>query len=85
MSAEKPDMVRLPPHYVVGQYECIEVAQALGFWEDALLFSAFKYLWRATRKGDLITDLNKCKFFLELRILKEQKQRTEEKEKTYAE
>ncbi len=85
MSAEKSDMVRLPPHYVVDGYQCIEVAKALGFWEDALLFSAFKYLWRATRKGDLIMDLNKCKFFLDLRILKEQKRQTEEKEKTYAE
>lgn len=77
MSAEKPNMVQSPPHYITETYECIEVAKELGFWEDALLFSAFKYLWRATRKGDLVTDLNKCKFFLDLRILKEQKRQAD--------
>lgn len=44
--------------------ECIEYATDLGF----VLGSAFKYVWRAGRKGDIEQDLNKAARLLEYAV-----------------
>lgn len=57
-----------PGHYNTGVYECIEVMadiltpeQMKGF----CLGNAFKYLWRAGKKGDFIEDISKAQWYLD--------------------
>lgn len=52
----------------------VEVIEILEFFfeEDPLLFNAGKYLLRAGHKGDLVTDLEKLKWYVQRRIDKEQ-------------
>lgn len=50
-----------PPHYKTHcGVECIEVASLFSF--D--IGNAIKYAWRAGSKGDLVTDLKKCAWYL---------------------
>lgn len=61
------DLVNHPPHYTEGfgtcSVECIDVSQYLGF----CLGNAFKYIWRAGKKGDAektVEDLKKARWYL---------------------
>ena len=70
---DKPvDLVNSPPHYGVfvgsTSVECIDVIRALGLTENYYRASAFKYLWRADKKGDKLKDLQKAKRFIEFEI-----------------
>ena len=67
VEAEAPDMVNHPPHYTDGptmrSLECIDITR----WMPFTLGNAFKYVWRAGKKGDAckaIEDLRKAEFYL---------------------
>ena len=51
-----PDYYKPAPENTSIHGECIDYATDLGF----VLGSAFKYVWRAGRKGDIRQDLNKA-------------------------
>ena len=51
-----PDYYKTAPENTNIHGECIDYATDLGF----VLGSAFKYVWRAGRKGDIEQDLNKA-------------------------
>lgn len=65
------DPVNAPNHYCVGGYECWDVMEAV-FGKDVLfgfaLRNAWKYLWRAGKKDDLLQDLKKAAKNLEKAI-----------------
>jgi len=62
---EAPDMVNHPPHYTdgpdLGKLECIDITR----WMPFTLGNAFKYVWRAGKKGDAKEDFQKAKFYLD--------------------
>lgn len=58
MPAVAPDPIARPSHYIAGPYECREVIAELGL--NFNLGAAFKYLWRAGRKGPALDDLRKA-------------------------
>lgn len=64
--AAEPDPVDHPPHYKSGGIEAIDVIEAfdLGF----CLGNTVKYVLRAGRKGDAVTDLKKARWYLEREI-----------------
>lgn len=63
-----------PPHYKsAGGIEVIDVIEAFGL--DFLRGSAAKYLLRAGRKDDALTDLRKCAWFIQRAIEREEKRR----------
>ena len=74
------DPVNAPSHYCVGGYECWEVMQAV-FGDEAVyhfaLCNAFKYMWRAGKKDDLLQDLKKAAKNLEKAIEVKEKQENE--------
>ena len=51
-----PDYYKTAPENTSIHGECIDYATDLGF----VLGNAFKYVWRAGRKGDIEQDLNKA-------------------------
>lgn len=68
VETEAPDMVNHPPHYTdgpdLGKLECIDITSLMPF----TLGNAFKYVWRAGKKGDKARareDLYKAEFYLE--------------------
>lgn len=65
------DPVNAPSHYNAGGYECWDVMEAV-FGKEAVyhfaLCNAFKYLWRAGKKDDLVQDLKKAAKNLEKAI-----------------
>lgn len=65
------DPIKRPSHYCVGGYECRDVIEALGL--GYYRGNAFKYLWRAGRKGDAIEDLRKAARNIEYEIERLQK------------
>jgi len=74
---EPVDLVNEPPHYklylpVPGQdnveIDCIDIIKALGLTKNYWRASAFKYLWRADRKGDKLKDLKKAVRFIQYEI-----------------
>ena len=50
-------------------HEVIKCLEAWGLEFDALLWNAAKYIARAGRKGDSLTDLKKAAFYLDRRIV----------------
>ncbi len=60
------DPVNAPAHYLGNPsgIECIEVTEHMSF----LRGNAVKYLWRAGRKGDAVTDLRKAVFYINREI-----------------
>lgn len=60
------EQVNHPDHYQAGDYECIDVIEALGLGFN--LGNAFKYIWRAGRKGDATEDLKKAIVYLEREV-----------------
>ncbi len=63
------DPVNHPPHYTFGRFEVIDVLEDW-FPDDPLLWQVGKYIARAVRKGDAVTDLKKARFYLDRRIKK---------------
>lgn len=64
---EQVDMVDHPPHYTVGDIECIDAIKAsmtheayMGYLKGACL----KYLWRYTYKHKPIEDIDKAIWYL---------------------
>lgn len=63
------EKINHPQHYggdVV--YECIKVIEAWGLDKDFLIGNCIKYLSRAGKKGDLLEDLKKAKWYLDRKI-----------------
>ena len=63
------DSVNHPPHYggYGNAYETINVIEAWGLGFN--LGNAVKYVSRAGKKGDAVTDLEKAKWYLEREIV----------------
>lgn len=61
-----PDLVNHPPHYLKhpSGIECITVTEHFNF----NLGNAIKYIWRASEKGDTLTDLKKAEWYLRREI-----------------
>lgn len=57
-----PDLVNHPPHYAGESVvvECVDIARHLSFCRG----NAFKYVWRAGRKGDAVEDIQKAIWYL---------------------
>lgn len=71
------DPVNHPQHYTFGKYEVIDVLEDW-FATDPLLWQVGKYLARAGRKGDVLEDLKKARWYLDRKISKlEESQQTE--------
>lgn len=66
----RDDMINHPAHYTFGMYEVIDILEEW-FGSDPLLWQVGKYLARAGRKGDMLEDLLKARWYLERRISKE--------------
>ena len=61
------DNVNHPEHYA-GTVECIDAMEACATPEQFIGYCrlcAFKYLWRAGKKGDALTDYKKAIWYLE--------------------
>ena len=61
------DSVNHPEHYA-GTVECIDAMEACATPEQFIGYCrlcAFKYLWRAGKKGDALTDYKKAIWYLE--------------------
>lgn len=60
------EQVHHPEHYQSDKYECIEVMRAV-FGDERVrafcLCNAFKYLWRATKKGHFEEDVRKANWY----------------------
>ena len=65
---DTPDMVNKPPHYLMGDIECIDAIEA------SMSREAFKgyckgqverYLWRYEKKEDPLQDVEKGLFYLQ--------------------
>lgn len=66
---EPIEAVNHPNHYGGDTvYETIKVLKAWGLETDALLWNAVKYISRAGKKGDLVEDLKKARFYLDRKI-----------------
>lgn len=54
------DMVNHPPHYKSASgVECIDITEHLPFCEG----NAVKYVWRCGKKGDVLEDLRKARWY----------------------
>ena len=60
------DMVNSPSHYNKGGYEAIDIIEALDL--NFNLGNAFKYIFRAGDKDDIIQDLKKSLWYLQREI-----------------
>lgn len=69
ITSDKPDPVLKPSYYVAGGYECVEVMEAIGLSKDWYLGNAFKYIWRAGKKDDILQDLKKAVTLLNRKIV----------------
>lgn len=67
-AAQPPDPVNHPRHYggADDPYEAVKIIEALGF--NFNIGSVMKYLARAGRKGDRLTDLEKARWYLDREI-----------------
>lgn len=68
MPEQRLDQVSVdhPPHYQSNGVEAIEVIEAFGLGFH--LGNAVKYVLRAGRKGDALTDLRKARWYLDREI-----------------
>ncbi len=62
----KKDEVNHPAHYTQGSIECLDVIDDQDMTFHAA--SALQYLWRYRYKGKPVTDLLKCKFYIDREI-----------------
>ena len=63
---DQPDESTRPQYYRAGQIECIDAMEAALGAEAVISFcqgNAFKYVWRAGKKGDKATDLRKAAWY----------------------
>jgi hypothetical protein len=62
----KDDPVNHPAHYTShpSKVECITITEHMNF----CLGNAMKYIWRASEKGDAVTDLRKAIWYIEREI-----------------
>ena len=60
------EMVNHPAHYNRGKYEAIDIIESLEM--NFNLGNAFKYLFRAGHKDDIIQDLKKAKWYIDREI-----------------
>ena len=74
MIENKNDVVKHPAHYCYGKYEPKDVIRDWGL--NFNLGSAVKYIARAGRKDDIITDLEKARWYLDREITKLKLKRT---------
>ena len=62
---EKADAIN-PVHYAAGSpYECIRVIEAWGLDRNHYLATAVKYICRAGKKDDELTDIRKAIWYLQ--------------------
>lgn len=64
---DKKEAVNHPDHYKSDKYECIEVMTEIFGVEKTKAFcelNAFKYLWRADKKGSRKQDVEKAAWYL---------------------
>ena len=64
--AKAPDPVNNPPHYTAGGIETIDFIEAKGLGFN--LGNVVKYVSRAGRKDDRLTDLKKARWYLDREI-----------------
>lgn len=62
------DIVNHPQHYKGNGIEAIDVIEAFGLDQSFALGNAAKYLLRAGRKGEALTDLKKARWYLNRKI-----------------
>ena len=62
------DLINQPPHYAFSAIEPIDVIEAWGLGFH--LGCAVKYIARAGRKGEMVVDLQKARWFLDRLIAK---------------
>lgn len=62
------DVIKQPHHYTRGKYQCWDVMQELGIDKCFYLGAAFKYLWRAGHKDDMVQDLKKAIAYLQHKV-----------------
>lgn len=67
MKTNKPEAVDHPAHYNFGKFEVIDVLMDW-FPSSPLLWQVGKYLARAGRKGDMLEDLKKARWYLDFKI-----------------
>lgn len=69
-----PDMVNRPPHYNTAEIETIDAIRAAtgDGYHYHLQGTCLKYLHRYRHKGDPLTDLRKCRWYLD-RLIEEYK------------
>ena len=63
----EPDMVSHPPHYTVGNVECLDAIEAALGPEGFMAYcrgQVLKYTWRAPHKGNEGQDYRKAAFYL---------------------
>jgi hypothetical protein len=60
------EMVDHPAHYNRGKYEAIDIIEALEM--NFNLGNAFKYLFRAGHKDDIVQELKKARWYLDREI-----------------
>jgi hypothetical protein len=67
-NSDKPEAVNHPAHYggADNPYEAIKVIEAWGV--GFCLGNAIKYIARAGKKGDLVEDLKKARWYLDREI-----------------
>lgn len=68
MNEELCNAVNHPAHYNDGAIECIEAMRIMFGDEKVKAFcelNAYKYLWRAGKKGDAKEDIEKAKWYSE--------------------
>ncbi len=71
------EAVNHPNHYGGDTpHEVIKCLRAWGMFANALRFNTIKYLARAGKKGDLLEDLKKAKWYLETEIAELELERT---------
>lgn len=71
------EQVDHPSHYGGSDdpYEHVKVALAWGLDRSAFLYNCTKYICRAGKKGDLLTDLRKARWYLDREIERIEKTR----------
>ena len=66
VTLQQPDIINSPAHYTSGEIETIDYIEDKGF--NYHLGNVVKYISRAGRKGDLLTDLKKAQWYLNREI-----------------
>ena len=66
----KKDEVNHPAHYNDGKIEHVDYAEDRGWLVHGCLYNASKYIHRAGKKGPMLTDLKKARWYLDRLITK---------------